>query len=51
MGGNIKTKVEQAALTNFGEGVVEPIHSVEDVKKVIKEKTNLTYDICIHLRE
>ena len=51
MGGNIKTKVEQAALTNFGEGVVEPIHSVEDVKKVIKEKTNLMYDISIHTKE
>ena len=51
VGGNIKTQVEQAALTNFGEGVVEPIHSVEDVKKVIKEKTNLTYDISIHTKE
>ena len=35
VGGNIKTQVEQAALTNFVEGVVDPIHSVEDAKKVI----------------
>ena len=51
VGGNIKTQVEAAMLASFGQGLVEPIHSVQDVKKVIHEKTNLNYHITIHTQE
>ena len=42
VGGNIKTQVENANKE------VESIHTAEDVKKVIEEKTNLKYEISIH---
>ena len=51
VGENIKTQVEAAMLTKFGEHDTEPIHSAEDVKKVIEEKTNLTYEITVHTKE
>ena len=51
VGGNIKTQVEAAMLASFGQGLLEPIHSVQDVKKVIHEKTNLNYHITIHTQE
>ena len=51
VGGNIKTQVESVMLESFGKDRVETIHSVEDVAKVIKEKTNLTYHISIHTKE
>ena len=51
VGGNIKTQVEAAMLNNFGKHAIEAIHSVEDVKKVIKDKTNLSYHITIHTKE
>ncbi len=51
VGGNIKTQVESVMLESFGKDRVETIHSVEDVEKVIKERTNLTYHISIHTKE
>ena len=49
--GNIKTQVENAMLNYFGNKEVESIHSAEDVKKVIEEKTNFKYEISIHKKE
>ena len=34
-----------------GEGEVIAVHSVKDVKNVIENKTNLSYDIKIHTQE
>ena len=51
VGGNIKTQVENAMLNDFGNKEVESIHTAEDVKKVIEEKTNLKYEISIHKKE
>ena len=47
VGGNIKTQVEAVALNIFGEHELDTIHSAHDVARLIKEKTNLTYDITI----
>ena len=38
-------------LNDFGNKEVESIHSAEDVKKVIEEKTNLKYEISIHKKK
>ena len=51
VGGNIKTQVEAVALNIFGEHELDTIHSADDVARLIKEKTNLTYDITIHKQE
>lgn len=51
VGGNIKTQVENAMLNDFGRQEIESVHSVEDVKKVIQEKTNLKYEIYIHTKD
>ena len=51
VGGNIKTQVESALLNNFGQNATDAIHSVKDVKKLIEEKTNLTYHITIHTKD
>ena len=51
VGGNIKTEVEAALQNEFGIQAVTQIESAEDVKKLIKEKTNLTYDITVHNQE
>ena len=51
VGGNIKTQVEDVLLNIHGNHELEPIHSAEDVAKVIAEKTNLTYDIKVHKQE
>ena len=51
VGGNIKTQVESAMLAMFGDKETNSIHSVQDVKKVIEEKTNLTYEISTHTKE
>ena len=51
VGGNMKTQVEDVMLTKFGDGDVEPIHSAENVKQLIEEKTNLTYEIAVHTKE
>ena len=51
IGGNIKTQVEAAMLNNFGQNAIEAIHTVADVKKLIKDKTNLSYHITIHTQE
>ena len=51
VGGNIKTQVEAVALNIFGEHELDTIHSADDVARLIKDKTNLTYDITIHKQE
>lgn len=38
-------------LASFGQGLIEPLHSVQDVQKLIHEKTNLNYHITIHKNE
>ena len=38
-------------LNNFGQNTTDAIHSVEDVKKLIEEKTNLNYHLSIHTKE
>ena len=38
-------------MQNHGENSIQSIHSVEDVKKIIEDKTRLTYDISIHTEE
>ena len=48
VGGNIKTQVEGALLKRHGENDMRPIHSAEDVKEVIENETNLTYEIKVH---
>ena len=48
VGGNIKTQVESALLKRHGQNDMRPIHSAEDVKSVIEEETNLTYEIKVH---
>ena len=48
VGGNIKTQVEAVALNIFGEYELDTIYSADDVARLIKEKTNLTYDITSH---
>lgn len=35
----------------FGENELDTIHSADDVARLIKEKTNLTYDITVHNKE
>ena len=51
MGGNVKTQVEAAALSVHGSSEMLTTHSADDVAKVIKEKTNLTYDVTVHYKE
>ena len=51
VGENIKTQVEEIVLQNHGENSIQSIHSVLDVKKIIEDKTRLTYDISIHTEE
>ena len=51
VGGNIKTQVEAALQNDFGQQEVTQIESAEDIKKLIKEKTNLTYDVTVHNQE
>ena len=51
VGGNIKTQVEAVAMNIFGENELDTIHSADDVARLIKEKTNLTYDITVHNKE
>ena len=48
VGGNIKTQVESALLKRHGEKEMRSIHSAEDVKDLIENETNLTYDIKVH---
>ena len=47
----MKTEVEAALQNNIGNHEVSQIKSAEDVRKLIKEKTNLTYDIAVHKQE
>ena len=51
VGGNVKTQVEAAALAVHGNSEMLTIHSADDVAKVIREKTNLTYDVAVHYKE
>ena len=51
VGGNIKTQVEAVALAVHGNKEMLTIHSADDVAKLIKEKTNLTYDVTVHCKE
>ena len=51
VGGNNETQVEAAMLNNFGQNIIEAIHSLEDVKKLMKDKINLSYHITIHTQE
>ena len=47
----MKTQVEAAALAVHGNSEMLTIHSADDVAKVIREKTNLTYDVAVHYKE
>ena len=38
-------------MQNHGENSIQSINSVEDVKKIIEDKTRLTYDISMHTDE
>ena len=49
--GNIKTQVEEVVLQKYGENDITEIHSVKDIKRIIEDKTRLTYDIVIHTAE
>ena len=51
VGGNVKTQVEAVALPVHGNSEMLTIHSADDVAKVIKDKTNLTYDVTVHYKE
>ena len=51
VGGNMKTQVEAALQNDFGKQEVTQIESAEDIKNLIKEKTNLTYDVTVHNQE
>ena len=51
VGGNIKTQVEAALLNIHGNNEIESIHSAQDVAKLIATKTELTYDIKVHVQE
>ena len=51
VGGNTKTQFEAVALDLHGNKEVLAIHNAEDVAKLLKEKTNLSYDITVHKQE
>ena len=51
VGGNVKTQVEAVALEVHGNSETLTIHSADDVAKVIRERTNLTYDVTVHHKE
>ena len=51
VGGNVKTEVEAALQNEYGNKEVTQIESAEDIKKLIEEKNNLTYDITVHDQE
>ena len=51
VGGNTKTQVENVAMDIHGNKEILAIHSADDVAKLIKEKTNLSYDILVHKQE
>ena len=43
--------MEAVALAVHGNSEMLTIHSANDVAKIIKEKTNLTYDVTVHYKE
>ena len=51
VGGNTKTQFEAVALDLHGNKEVLAIHHATDVAKLLKEKTNLSYDITVHQQE
>ena len=48
VGGNLKTEVENAVLAKIADSEPVSLHTAEDIKNVLEEKANLTYDIKIH---
>ena len=48
VGGNLKTEVENAVLAKIADSEPISLHTAEDIKNVLEEKANLTYDIKIH---
>ena len=51
VGGNTKTQFESVALDIHGSKEIFSVHSADDVAKLLKERTNLTYDITVHNQE
>ena len=51
VGGNVKTQFEAIALDIHGNKEVLAIHSADDVARLLKERTNLTYDISVHKQD
>ena len=48
VGGNTKTQFEAIALDIHGNKEALSIHNADDVAKLLKERSNLTYDISVH---
>ena len=48
VGGNVKTQFEMIALDIHGNKEVLAIRNAEDVARLLKERTNLSYDITVH---
>ena len=48
VGGNVKTQFEIIALDIHGNKKVLAIHNAQDVARILKERTNLSYDIIVH---
>ena len=51
VGGNVKTELENVAMDIHGKQEIFTINKAEDVAKVLREKTNLTYTITVHKQE
>ena len=49
VGGNTKTQLEAIAMDIHGSKEALAIHNADDVARLLKERTNLTYDISVHL--
>ena len=51
VGGNVKTELENVAMDIHGNQEIFTINKAEDVAKVLRERTNLTYTITVHKQE
>ena len=51
VGGNTKTQFEAIALDIHGNKEALSIHNADDVAKLLKERSNLTYDISVHKQD
>ena len=51
VGGNVKTELENVAMDIHGKQEIFTINKAEDVAKVLRERTNLTYTITVHKQE